>query len=77
MGDEIKNKNNELDEQIFAVPCDVPFVVDPEKAKEFMEVKSNPELRRKNEELIKNLNIHVKVEEGPVLRKKINLKDYK
>ena len=61
-------KKNE--ECVFAVPCDVRFAVDSEKAKEFLELKPNLELRIKNEEIIKKLNIKTKTEpKEPVLRK--------
>ena len=63
------------DEQftVLAVPCDVPFVVDPEKAKEFNELRPNPELLKKIEEASKKLNIKMELEpteiEGPVFKK--------
>ena len=46
---------------VFAVPCDVPFVVAPDKAKEFNELKANPELFKKIEEATKKLNIKVEL----------------
>lgn len=58
---------------VLAVPCGMPFVVAPEKAKEFQELKPNPELLKKIEEASKKLNIKVELEpteiEGPVFKK--------
>ena len=60
---------------VFAVPCDKPFIVAYDKEKEFMEIKPNPEVLRKREELLKKLNIKLEIEplkiEGPVLKKVI------
>jgi len=47
---------------VFAVPCDIPFVVAPDKAKEFNELEPNHELLEKMEEASKKINIKVEVE---------------
>jgi len=47
---------------VFAVPCDIPFVVAPDKAKEFNELEPNNELIEKMEEASKKINIKVEVE---------------
>lgn len=74
----MKNEENKLEEiydepSVFAVPCDIPFVLDYDKAKEFLEVKPNLELIEKRKELLKKLNIKVEIEplkiEGPILKK--------
>ena len=60
---------------VFAVPCDIPFVVAPDKAKEFNELKANPELFKKIEEASKKLNIKVKlkpIESEILVLRKIN-----
>lgn len=68
-------KKNNVDEEpaVFAIPCDRPFVVAGDKAKEFMEIKPNPEILRRRKELLKKLNIKVEIEpinfKGPVLKK--------
>ena len=46
---------------VFAVPCDIPFVVDDDKAKEFNELKPNPKLYEKIEEAKQKLNIKYEV----------------
>ena len=48
---------------VMAKTCNRPFVVAPEKAEEFLNLKPNLELRRKNEELLKKAtNIKVCIE---------------
>ena len=48
---------------VLAKTCNRPFVVVPEKAEEFLNLKPNLELRRKNEELLKKAtNIKVCIE---------------
>lgn len=50
--------NDTYDEpSVFAVPCDTPFVVDPKKAKEFLETESNHELSKDMESALKKINI--------------------
>ena len=49
------NKENEIYDEpsVFAVPCDKPFVVSADKAKEFINLKPNLEILRKREEILK------------------------
>lgn len=64
-------KNNLVEEEpsVLAVPCDRAFIVAPEKAKEFNEIKPNPELLKKIEDASKKLNIRVELDEGPILKR--------
>lgn len=69
-----EDKSEMYDEpSVFAIPCDKPFVVASDKAKEFFQVQPNQELTEKREELIKKLNIKFEIEpikfEGLILRK--------
>ena len=60
---------------VFAVPCDIPFVVAPDKAKEFNELEPNHELLEKMEEASKKLNIKVElepIEPKVLILKKVN-----
>ena len=55
--------NNKTKMTVMAKTCNRPFVVAPEKAEEFLNLKPNLKLRRKNEELLKKAtNIKVCVD---------------
>lgn len=51
-------KNDTYDEpSVFAIPCDMSFVVDPKKTKEFLEIKPNHELSKDMESALNKINI--------------------
>ena len=65
-------KKNKRKMTVLAKTCDKPFIVDPEKAKEFNDLKPNPELIKKIDEATKRAtNIKVCIE--PVKPKTLNL----
>lgn len=68
-------ENNKQKMVMYAVPCNIPFVVASEKAEEFNNLKPNPELRKKIEEATSKLNIKIEIEPlGPRKVLKLNNK---
>ena len=45
----------------YTIPCDRAFVVAPEKAEEFINLKPNPELKKKIDEATSKLNIKIEL----------------
>jgi len=54
---------------VLAAPCDRAFVVSPEKAEEFKNLKPDPAVRQQMEEMAEKFRVNNLAEEGPVLRK--------
>ncbi|MBE6152794.1 MAG: hypothetical protein E7166_01010 [Firmicutes bacterium] len=68
----MKEKNNKQRMTVLAKTCNRPFVVAPEKAEEFNNLKPNLEVLKKNEEMLKRAtNIKVCIE--PIKPKTLNI----
>ena len=66
----MKSLSEERQFDVLAVPCDRAFIVSPEKAEEFKNLKPDPVVRQQMEEMAERFRVNNLNDEGPVLKKK-------
>ena len=63
------NKFLKQEFSVLAVPCKRAFVVAPDKTEEFLNVKTNPEIRRQQKEMYERIRRNILVEDEPKVKK--------